>query len=248
MLRPSARHGTQNATRSPAEPPDAAPASIPPSRGEQTTTSAKRNAAASRHRILDAGEREFAARGFAGARLREIAVTAGVQPALIHHYFTDKHGLYRAVLDRALLPTSTESWTLLGSRRDLEGLLEGFIDLLVRFYAVNKNLLAILRHEALAGSTVLVELTRERTLPIIEALTRFLEERQAAGEVRSDVSPDEIILAGVSMVVYPFVEEGLLEVLMPRTTARDEAALARRKTAILKLLLDGLRPARKRRS
>src|SRR6185295_4998721 len=134
----------------------------------------ERNAAATKARLLDAGEREFAARGFAGARLREIAVAAGVQPALIHHYFTDKQGLYRAVLDRALLPTSTESWTLLGSRRDLEGLLTGFIELLLRFYAANKNLLSTLRHEALSGSSVLVELTRERTLPIIEALSRFL--------------------------------------------------------------------------
>jgi AcrR family transcriptional regulator len=222
------------------------PASIIPPPGEPAGPSAKRNAALTRQRILDAGEREFAARGFAGARLREIAVTAGVQPALIHHYFTDKQGLYRAVLDRALLPTSTESWTLLESRLDLEGLLTGFIDLLLHFYAANKNLLSILRHEALVGSNVLEELTRERTRPIIEALTRFLEERQAAGEVRADVSADEMILAGMSMVVYPFVEEGMLQVVMPGSVARDEAALERRKAAIVELLLRGLRAPRKR--
>jgi TetR/AcrR family transcriptional regulator len=207
----------------------------------------ERNAAATKQRILDAGEREFAARGFAGARLREIAEAAGVQPALIHHYFTDKQGLYRAVLDRALLPTSTESWTLLGSRRDLEGLLEGFIELLLRFYAANKHLLSILRHEALSGSRVLDELSRERTLPLIEALSRFLEERQAAGEVRDDVPAHEIIVAGMSMVVYPFVEEGMFQVVMPSVLLRDEEALERRKQAILRLLMGGLRPPRKRR-
>jgi TetR/AcrR family transcriptional regulator len=203
--------------------------------------SAKRSSAATKQRLLDAGEREFAARGFAGARLREIAEAAGVQPALIHHYFTDKQGLYRAVLDRALLPTSTESWTLLGSRRDLEGLLNGFIELLLRFYAANKNLLSILRHEALSGSSVLVELSRERTLPIIEALSRFLEERQAAGEVRADVAANEIILAGMSMVVYPFVDEGMFQVVMPSVVLRDEADLERRKRTIVRLLLGGLR-------
>ena len=221
----------------------AALASIPP----PAEAGSKRNAAATKQRILDAGEREFAARGFAGARLREIAEAAGVQPALIHHYFTDKQGLYRAVLDRALLPTSTESWTLLGSRRDLEGLLAGFIDLLLHFYAANRNLLAILRHEALSGSSVLDELTRERTLPIIEALSHFLGQRQAAGEVRADVSPEEIILAGMSMVVYPFVEESMFEVVLPSVALRDEAALERRKQAILKLLLAGIRAPRKRR-
>src|SRR5262249_11247592 len=174
----------------PSEPPPGSGSGAP---AAEAGPGGKRNAAATRQRLLDAGEREFAARGFAGARLREIAEAAGVQPALIHHYFTDKQGLYRAVLDRALYPTSTESWSLLGSRRDLEGLLTGFIEMLLRFYAANKNLLAILRHEALSGSSVLVELSRERTLPIIEALSRFLRERQAAGEVRPDVAAEEII-------------------------------------------------------
>jgi TetR/AcrR family transcriptional regulator len=211
--------------------PDGEPASSP-----------KRNAAATRLRILDAGEREFAARGFAGARLREIGDTAGVQPALIHHYFTDKQGLYRAVLDRALEPTSTESWTLLSTRNGLEDLLTGFIDLLLRFYAANMNLISILRHEAVAESTVLADLTRQRTLPVIEALLAVVEDRQAAGEVRKDVPAHEIILAGMSMIAYPFVEEGMLSVALPAAVARDEASLARRKEAVIKLLLASLRP------
>src|SRR5262252_4130440 len=119
--------------------PDHAPGSVPSPAEEPAAAAApgarrERNAAATKQRLLDAGEREFAARGFAGARLREIAVAAGVQPALIHHYFTDKQGLYRAVLDRALLPTSTESWTLLASRHGLEELVTGFIEMLLRFY------------------------------------------------------------------------------------------------------------------
>jgi TetR/AcrR family transcriptional regulator len=228
MLRPSPDN----------EPPSRERAPGPIEKGEKR----ERNAAATRARILDAGEREFAARGFAGARLREIAVTAGVQPALIHHYFTDKQGLYRAVLDRALLPTSTESWTLLGSRSDLEGLLEGFIDLLLRFYAANRHLLSILRHEALSGSTVLDEVNRERAGPIIEAVTRFLEERQRAGEVRADVPASEMVLATLSVVVYPFVEEGMLKALMPSAVVDDDAALERRKSAIVKLMLEGIRP------
>jgi len=242
MLRPS---GTTGPIKR--ESVTGTPSTIPPSTEPVPSAKRERNAAATKQRILDSGEHEFAARGFAGARLRAIAETAGVQPALIHHYFTDKRGLYRAVLDRALLPTSTESWTLLGSRRDLEGLLTGFIDLLLRFYAANKNLLSILRHEALSGSSVLVELTRERTLPIIEALSRFLVERQAAGEVRPDVAADEIIVAGMSMVAYPFVEESMFQVVMPSVVLRDETALEQRRHAIVKLLMDGIRlPTRER--
>ena len=234
MLRPNSVTGsTTTAAREPDEPV--------PSLGPGGPRK-ERNAAATKQRILDAGEREFAARGFAGARLREIADAAGVQPALIHHYFTDKQGLYRAVLDRALLPSSTESWTILESRRDLEGLVAGLIDVLLRFYAAHQNLLAILRHESVSGSTVLEELARERMLPIIQAITLYLEDRQRAGEVRDDIPVAEIIVSGMAVTVYPFVEESLIRVMLPSVIARDEEALERRKQAIVKLLLDAIRP------
>lgn len=223
------------------EPPEPDPpadprASLPPPGAKR-----ERNAAVTKQRILDAGEREFAARGFAGARLREIAETAGVQPALIHHYFTDKHGLYRAVLDRALLPTSTESRTVLESGFDLEGLVGGFIEVLLRFYAKHGNLLAILRHEALSGSPVMDELAREHTLPIVGAVTALLEERQRAGELRADIPPAEIIAAGMALVAFPFVEEGMIRVLLPSVAARDEDALKRRKETVVKMLLAAIR-------
>ncbi len=201
----------------------------------------ERNAAATKVRLLDAAEREFAARGFQGARLREIAGDAGVQPALIHHYFADKQGLYRAVLDRALYSTSTESLTLLGSARDLDTLLQGLVEMLLRFYAARTNVLAILRHEAVSGSSVLEELTRERTLPVIEALRSVLLGAQARGELRADVPADELILAGMAMVAYPFVEAGLFKVAMPSALVSDEASLIRRRDAVVTLLLGGAR-------
>jgi len=201
----------------------------------------ERNAAATKQRLLDAAEGEFAARGFAGARLREIADAASVQPALIHHYFTDKYGLYRAVLDRALLATSTESWSLLSSRHDLEGLLTGFVEMLLRFNAAHQNLIAILRHEAFGGSTVFVEVCKERTVPVIEAVRLLVEERQKRGEIRADLPATEIILAALSLTAFPFSDAGICEVMLPGAVVRDEAAIARRTRAIVTLLLDGVR-------
>ncbi|TQM37831.1 TetR family transcriptional regulator [Pseudonocardia cypriaca] len=46
-------------------------------------------------RILEAATAEFAAKGFAGARVSEIAARAGVNQQLIAYYFDGKEGLYR---------------------------------------------------------------------------------------------------------------------------------------------------------
>jgi AcrR family transcriptional regulator len=193
---------------------------------------------------LDSAEREFAARGFQGARLREIADQAGVQPALIHHYFTDKQGLYRAVLDRVLIPQSTESWSLLGAGLSLEQLVNGFVDMLLRFYAAHQNLLAILRHEAVVGSPILRDVVQERMQPILVAVRAYLVDRQAAGEVRRDMDPDDMILSAMSMVVHPFTESAMVEVMFPTLHGPSEDVLVRRKRTIVTLLLQGCVVAR----
>jgi AcrR family transcriptional regulator len=59
-----------------------------------------RDAEATRQRLLDAAEKEFAARGIAGARVDRIARTARSNKAQIYHYFGSKYGLFGAVFDR----------------------------------------------------------------------------------------------------------------------------------------------------
>jgi AcrR family transcriptional regulator len=50
--------------------------------------------------ILDAATAEFAAHGYAGARIGAIATRAGVNQQLISYYFDGKEGLYQAISER----------------------------------------------------------------------------------------------------------------------------------------------------
>ena len=59
-----------------------------------------RNPDRTRERILSAASKEFAARGFAGARVDAIAQRAAINKRMLYHYFGDKEGLFKAVLRR----------------------------------------------------------------------------------------------------------------------------------------------------
>jgi AcrR family transcriptional regulator len=52
-----------------------------------------------RAQILAAARRLFAEHGYAGTSLREVARSAGVDPALVHHYFEGKEGLFAAAVE-----------------------------------------------------------------------------------------------------------------------------------------------------
>ncbi len=61
-----------------------------------------RDAEVTQQQILDAAEMEFAKHGLKGARLSAIADRAKITTAMIHYYFENKEGLYKAVLQRPI--------------------------------------------------------------------------------------------------------------------------------------------------
>jgi AcrR family transcriptional regulator len=67
----------------------------------------------SRHDILVAAREAFAEQGFDAASLRGISRAAGVDPALVHHFFGSKEGLFEAVLNDVVRPDEVFSEVLL---------------------------------------------------------------------------------------------------------------------------------------
>lgn len=62
----------------------------------------RRDAGRTRRRLLEAARGRFAAAGFSGATVRQVADDAGVDVALIKRYFGSKEGLFEACLAAAV--------------------------------------------------------------------------------------------------------------------------------------------------
>jgi AcrR family transcriptional regulator len=66
-------------------------------RGRQSEATAQHT----RQRIIQSAQTLFAARGFEGVSLRDIAADSGVTHGLIRHHFGSKENIWRAVVDTA---------------------------------------------------------------------------------------------------------------------------------------------------
>jgi AcrR family transcriptional regulator len=77
----------------------------------------QRDAGRTRTEILDIATREFADRGYNGARVDEIATKTRTTKRMIYYYFGSKEQLYIAVLERVYLEIRTAEQTL-----DVDGL------------------------------------------------------------------------------------------------------------------------------
>lgn len=185
----------------------------------------ERSGEATRRRILDAAEVEFAAKGFDGARLAAIARAADVPQALIHHHFGDKQGLYREVLERALAAMAAVGWHILDTlgpprkrgrakrfgRGELQSLVEALVGMLVDFYATHARVLRILRLEAMRGGPLAGELVRAHVKPQLDDVVARFEEMRQSGEVRADVDARHLCISTVAMACFPYTEEAFLE-------------------------------------
>jgi AcrR family transcriptional regulator len=72
-----------------------------PGMGKAAAPARRRDADRTRQEILDVAAREFADRGFAGARVDEIAERTRTTKRMIYYYYGSKEQLFVAVLERA---------------------------------------------------------------------------------------------------------------------------------------------------
>lgn len=160
-----------------------------------------RKESSSRARILEGAGEEFAAAGFAGARIDRIARRTRLNVRMIYYHFGSKRGLYRAVLQdiyeqmaRILeeLPPSAPNRSVeaFGLYFDLLTVRPRFADVLVR--------------ELLDGAKHLKALWKERPelfRQIHHHARQLIEQGIAAGELR-DLDPAMTVLSITSIVCF----------------------------------------------
>lgn len=236
----------------------APPAPEPPRKAPEAPRKKERNAAETKRRILEAAVAEFAAKGFDGARLGSIARAAGIQQALIHHYFVDKEGLHAEVVRGGLEAMTEGAWGLLsqmdapvadrkGKKRrgpaELRALAESFVDLLLRFFATNGAFLSILRHEARRDTDgpIATKVVADNVAPVFDAIVARLDEMRARGEVRRDIDARHLVLSCVAMIAFPFQEEQFVTSIWPVDWHRPEH-LAERKKDVVEMILARVLP------
>jgi TetR/AcrR family transcriptional regulator len=154
-----------------------------------------------RERILEVATDEFAAKGFAGARVEEIARGAQVNKQLLYYYFGSKQALYDEVLGHML----EESRQVRAAESELRTLREKFAHL-ARVtegeYAARWH--RLLGWEALEVGSGEFEREDERRVSWLRHIAT-VRAAQESREVDTAFDPELLALALVSVVIFPYV-------------------------------------------
>lgn len=209
-----------------------------------------RNAQKTRETILDAAETVFAQHGFDGARIATIAKFSGYNTSLLFQYFTDKLGLYVAVLERTdqelngLLELMLTPW-LSGNRDILDAqMLKAFLQTLVRttfdYLTNHPQFLHILTWEMAEGWKTYMQVASQFAAGENEQIVTLFRSAYDAGLIRSDFYPVLQLTLVLHLCQAYCVSLPLYQMILAGEQLSSPAALARAREYITEFVVSGI--------
>ena len=190
-----------------------------------------------RARIAAAAEELFSARGFDGTAIRDIARKAGVNGAMIHYYFGNKEGLYRAMLEGAAKRVQSLLIETAGGSGSTKERLARFVDAYAAYMLSQPNLVRILYREVLTGAKHIKQIAQQYAATNYTMLRTTISEGVKRGELRAiDAELAPISLMGM-VVIFQFLRP-IISVALGKTEY-DEAFVKRVAAHTIELFLYG---------
>jgi AcrR family transcriptional regulator len=173
-------------------------------------------AAARRDAILEAALDEFSAKGFASARLDDVAKRAGIAKGTIYLYFADKESLFQELIRAKMVPVVGSLELAFSTNLPLRSIVEQAIEIFVRevFGTRRKLVIRLMISEGPRFPALAEFYYREVLSRLLKALRGMLRQAHERGELPSDALVRFPMLLGAPGIIA-IVWSGLFDRFEP---------------------------------
>ena len=194
-------------------------------------------------KIFDAALVVFSQKGRDGARMQEIAETAGINQALLHYYFRSKEKLYETIFSHVFEEFMSAAADPFEDDLPFAEMLEAFIDRFMSIHAAHPEISRLWVLENLAGAPVVGEMLKQQMEDNPKLVPKlFFARIQRAideGDVR-EVDPFHTFITLLGASVFFFLAFPTLSTVYPAFAQDKEAAIEARKKHLFDILYYGL--------
>ncbi len=195
-------------------------------------------------KILQAAEKEFFEKGYAGSRTTSIAEAAGVTHAMLHYYFHTKDQLFERVVSGKINMLGDIILSAIGDDDlPLEVRIRQGVERHFDFISANRDLPKFIVSEVLARPEH-VDMMKQNALHIVNNLLgnlqREIDEYAAQGLCRQ-VDARMLLIDIVSLNVFPFMAAPIVYGAIGDSYGSYDEFLAMRKNENVETILDKLK-------
>ncbi len=193
--------------------------------------------------ILEAAGKVFTRKGFAAARMEDIAKEAGINRALLHYYFRSKNKMFDLIFDQRVHEFFSGLGEIIGSDRNLEekigAIMEHEITILIAhpylpifvLQEVNQNPQRMLEHAQKAGA---------HPGMLLKKFSIQVKNEIKKGKIKP-IDPSQLLMNIMSMAIYPFIAKPILKTILETDDIGFEIVMKRRKKEVTDFILSALK-------
>lgn len=187
--------------------------------------------------ILETARKHFVQRGFAGARMQEIADEASINKAMLHYYFRTKEKLYQAVVNETLgliIPKIAGAMAAEGSFWErTDHLVDTYIQTILKHPDIPIFIMSELSQEK---ESFVAELKKQATFfPGIQAYMQKIILEMEEGKIRK-MPAEHLLLNILGMTVFPFLAKPVFKTVFQVSEKEFNDLMTERKEMIMQFL------------
>jgi AcrR family transcriptional regulator len=191
-----------------------------------------------RRNIIEVATREFAEKGFSGARVDQIAAQTKTSKRMIYYYFEGKEGLYIAVLEQAYQKIRSIEATLDLAQQPPEDALRMLVGFTFDYQNAHPEFIRLVMNEnILHGAYVLRSKKIQRlNRAVISAVGDLLIRGQRQRIFRPDLDPVDLHMSISALCFFNVANRATFSTIFKRDMA-SRKALAARRSQVTSLIL-----------
>jgi len=191
--------------------------------------------------ILEAARKVFMQKGFAAARMCDIAKTANINPALLHYYFRKKEKLFDVIFEQELDGFHSDIMSILHSGRTFFEKIRLIIDKDIQKVASAPFLPMFILNEMHSNPERM-----QRSLGIIQrhsalfnVFREVVEREHLAGRIRA-VCPQQLFLSIWGLTMFPFLAQPMVKMALEIDDQSFDALIRERSEYVSDMLIKSL--------
>lgn len=197
-------------------------------------------------KLIEAGVKLFAEKGYDGTSTRDLTKEAGINIALVSYYFGGKEGLYRHIIedfafnvkarmDHLITRFDRDDFNKDSLRETISAMIDQFLELRVQYPYISR----ILAREKLNGMPFTKEMHTKIFFEIGDRINGLIRKAQRKGYVRKDLNPNFFVCMLAEGISAYLVLHDCSEIMTDRCYQIPEQN-EEFKNQLVKLFIDGV--------